>query len=348
MGYSPPEGDKIKAQMSATARLLASIMIVGLLPTASRAQMTEVKMGLAFVSARATSLWVAEREGYFRKHGIDLKLLQVRGGTQGAQALLSGGIDMSFADPASTISAVAAGAELIEVMAITTIMPYYLVGAPGVKSVAALKGKRVASSGMGLSSSRLALLVAFPRLGLDPARDNITLVGAGAEPERVAALASGAIAATVLAPEFRSRIDQLGLNILADLRALNIAWEHDAVVTSRKTLQTRRDMVERVVKALLEGNAFVLNPANRASVLELLRTRLGLKSREDANGAYEELVRYYVLRKPYPSREGIMSIAAEIAKFVPSASRLRFEDLADQSIVERLDRSGFIDNLYKK
>ena len=37
---------------------------------------------------------------------------------------------MSFADPSSTISAIAAGAQLVEVMAITTIMPFYLVGLP--------------------------------------------------------------------------------------------------------------------------------------------------------------------------------------------------------------------------
>ena len=86
---------------------------------------------------------------------------------------------MSFTDPSSTISAIAAGAQLVEVMAITTIMPYYLVGAPDVKNVADLKGKRVGSSGLGLSASRLALLVAFGTLGLDPNRDKITLVAAG-------------------------------------------------------------------------------------------------------------------------------------------------------------------------
>ena len=50
------------------------------------------------------------------------------------------------------------------------------------KTVADLKGKRVGSSGLGLSASRLALLVAFGTLGLDPNRDKITLVAAGSGP----------------------------------------------------------------------------------------------------------------------------------------------------------------------
>ena len=330
-----------------TSGLLIVVFILGSLWTEGWAQMTEVNMGIAFVNARVAPLWVAEKEGFFRKNGIDIKLTNIPGGTQGAQALLSGGIDISFADPSSTISAIAAGAQLVEVMAITTIMPYYLVGAPEVKTVADLKGKRVGSSGLGLSASRLALLVAFGTLGLDPNRDKITLVAAGLEPERMAGLAAGAIAGTVIGPEYRSKIAQLGLNILADLRTIKIPWEQDALVTSRKFLEVKGEVVERVMKSLLQGNAFVLNPTNRTSVVELLKTRLGLKTIQEAEGAYEDLTQFYVLRKSFPYRDGLHSITAEIGKVVPKAASLKFEDVADPTIIEKLDKNGFIDSLYK-
>jgi ABC-type nitrate/sulfonate/bicarbonate transport system substrate-binding protein len=226
-------------------------------------------------------------------------------------------------------------------------MPYYLVGASDVKSIADLKGKRVGSSGLGLSASRLALLVAFETLGLDPSRDKIAVVAAGAEPERIAGLSAGALAGTVVGPEFRSKIDQLGLNILTDLRTIKIPWEQDALETSRKYLDTKRDVVERVVKALLQGNAYVLNPANRNAVVELLRSKLGLKTAQEAEGAYGDLTKFYVLKKPYPYRDGLQSITAEVAKVVPKAAGLKFEDVADPSIIEKLDKSGFIDGLYK-
>jgi NitT/TauT family transport system substrate-binding protein len=327
--------------------LLTAIVILGFLWTESRAQTTEVNMGVVFMNARVAPLWVAERDGLFRKNGIDIKLLNVAGGTQGAQALLSGGIDLAYTDPTSAISAIAAGAQLVEVMAITSIMPYLLVGAHDVKAVADLKGKRVGSSGLGLSASRLALLVALSNLGLEPKRDNITVVAAGAEPERIAGLAAGALAGTVLGPEFRGRIEQLGFNVLADLRSLKIPWEQDALVTSRKYLEAKQDTVERVIRTLLQANAYVLNPANRASVVELLRTRLGLKTTQEAEGAYEDLTRYYVLKKPHPYRDGLQTIIAEVAKEIPKAATLKFEDVADPSIIQKLDKSGFIDSLYK-
>lgn len=330
----------------AAALSVAAILSVCLLATDTAAQ-TEVTMGVAFTNVRVAPLWVAEREGFFKKNGIDIKIITIPGGTQGAQALLSGGTDISFTDPTSMISAIAAGAPVVEVMAITTIMPYYLIGAPDVKTVADLKGKRVGSSGLGLSASRLALLVAFSKLGLDPARDNITLVAAGAEPERVAGLAAGAIGGTVVAPEFKTKIEELRLNILADLRTIKIPWEQDALETSRKFLETRRDVLERVIKSLLMANAYVLNPANKAAVIELVRTKLALKTPQEGESAYNDLTKFYVLKKPYPYKEGLQSIINEVAKVVPKAATLKAEDVIDASLIEKLDKSGFIDGLYK-
>ncbi len=320
---------------------------LGFLAVTSQAQTIQVNLGVTFRNARLSSLWIAEEEGYFKKQGIDLKTVNISGGTQGTQVLVSGGVDASFDDPVSAIVATAAGVPVVDVMAGTPMMPYYFVGAPAVKSVADLKGKRVGSSGLGLSASRLALLVAIKRLGLDVEKDQITLVAAGQEPERIAGLASGAIAATVISPEYRSKLDQLGLNLLADLRTLNIPWETASLITSRKNLETKRDAIERVIKALLEANAYILNPSHRPRVLEVLMSRLALKNPQEAAGAYEDLVKYYVLKKPYPNREGIVTILAEIAKLVPNAASLKYEDVADPSIIEKLDKSGHIDSLYK-
>jgi NitT/TauT family transport system substrate-binding protein len=318
------------------------------LPTIdSQAQTIQVNLGVTFRNARLASLWIAEEEGYFKKQGVDLKTMNISGGSQGVQTIVSGGVDVSFDDPISAIVATAAGVPVVDVFAGTPTMPFLLVGAPGVKTVTDLKGKRVGSSGLGPSASRLALLVAFKKLGLDVEKDQVTVVASGQEPERMAALASGAISATVISPEYRSRLDPLGVTILADLRDMNIPWETASLLTTRKNMQTKRDAVERVIKALLEGNAYILKPANRARMLEILFARLGLKNSQEAAGPYDDLVKYYVLKKPYPNRAGITNILAELIKVVPKSDSLKYEDVADASIIEKLDKSGFIDGLYK-
>lgn len=327
--------------------LIVICLFATLVQTTTASQAVEVSIGVAFVNARVAPLWIADKEGFFKKNGIEAKILKLAGGTQGAQAMLSGGIDIGYTDPTSMVAAIAGGAQLTEIMAITNIMPYYLVGSADVKTVGDLKGKRVGSSGLGLSASRLALLVALNKLGLDPKRDQITLVAAGAEPERIAGLAAGALGGTVIGPEFRGRIEELKLNILSDLRTLKIPWEQDALVTSKKYLQSNQDTVERLMKALLQANAYVLNPANRNTVVNLLKTQLGLKSDQEADGAYADLTRFYVLKKPLPSREGLQTIITEVGKEIPKAASLKFEDVVDAAIIQKLDKSGFIDNLYK-
>jgi ABC-type nitrate/sulfonate/bicarbonate transport system substrate-binding protein len=311
------------------------------------AQTKKVTIGVEFINARLASLWVAEKQGFFKQQGLDITTVNISGGTQGVQAMVGGELDASFSAPAATIPAVAAGAQIVEIMPTTSTMPYLLVGSPTVTSISALKGQRVGASGLGLSASRLALVVALKHFGLDPEKDKITLVAAGREPERMAAVSSGAIAATVVAPEFGDRVKNMGAHLLADLRTLNIPWENDGLAVTRKNLQSKREIIEQVVKALLEANAFVLNPANRAKTIETLNAHLKFKNPQEGNSVYNDLIKYYMVKKPYPYKAGILTVISEIAKILPKASGLKFEDVADNSIMEKLDKSGYIDGLYK-
>jgi len=337
--------------MKIVNRALTTLLVVLLLniawpPIDAPAQNIPVNFGVTFRNARLAPLWIAEEQGYFKKEGLDVKQVNISGGTQGAQMMVSGGVDVSYDDPISCIVATAGGVPVVDIYAGTPSLAFLIVGGPGVKTIADVKGKRVGSSGLGLSASRLALLVGFRRLGLDADKEHITIVAAGQEPERIAGLSAGAISATVVSPEYRSKLEQLGVNMLADLRTLNIPWETASVITTVKNLQTKRDMIERVVRALLQANAFILNPANRSRVVEIMIKQLALSS-QDAAAVYDDLIKFYVLKKPYPNRDGLTNIIAEVAKSVPKAAGLKYEDVVDTSIVEKFDKSGFIDALYK-
>jgi len=306
-----------------------------------------VNFGVTFRNARLAPLWIAEEEGYFKRNGLDLKQVNISGGTQGAQMMVSGGVDVSYDDPISCVVATAGGVPVQAIFGGTPSLAFLIVGGPGVKTIADVKGKRVGSSGLGLSASRLALLVGFRRFGLDADKGDITIVAAGQEPERMAALSVGAIAASVVSPEYRNKLEPLGVNMLADLRTLGVPWETASVITTVKNIQTKRDMMERVVRSLLQANAFILNPANRARVVDVINTQLGLKSAQEAAAIYDDLIKFYVFKKPYPTRDGFANVITEVAKSIPKAVGMKYEDVVDISFIEKLDKSGFIDGLYK-
>ena len=74
--------------------LIAISLIASYVQPTRTAHSAEVSVGVAFVNARVAPLWIADKEGFFKKNGIEAKILKLAGGTQGAQAMLSGGIDI--------------------------------------------------------------------------------------------------------------------------------------------------------------------------------------------------------------------------------------------------------------
>ena len=333
----------------ASKLLLATLMLVlsTLICAETRSENLQVNFGVTFRNARLVPLWIADEEGYFKKQGLDVKQVNISGGTQGAQMMVTGGVDVSYDDPITCIVSTAGGIPVNVIVGGTPSLAYLIVGGPEIKNIADVKGKRVGSSGLGLSASRLALLVGLRRFGIDADKGQVTIVAAGQEPERIAGLSTGAIAATVISPEYRTKLEQLGVNMLADLRTLNIPWETSSVITTAKNMQTKRDMLERVVRAILQAHAFILNPANRTRVVEVMTTQLALKSQQDAAAVYDDLVKFYVFKKPYPTRDGFANVIAEVVKSVAKAAGIKYEDVVDNSILEKLDKSGFIDGLYK-
>ena len=333
----------------ASKLLLATLMLVlsTLICAETRSENLQVNFGVTFRNARLVPLWIADEEGYFKKQGLDVKQVNISGGTQGAQMMVTGGVDVSYDDPITCIVSTAGGIPVNVIVGGTPSLAYLIVGGPEIKNIADVKGKRVGSSGLGLSASRLALLVGLRRFSIDADKGQVTIVAAGQEPERIAGLSTGAIAATVISPEYRTKLEQLGVNMLADLRTLNIPWETSSVITTAKNVQTKRDMLERVVRAILQAHAFILNPANRTRVVEVMTTQLALKSQQDAAAVYDDLVKFYVFKKPYPTRDGFANVIAEVVKSVPKAAGIKYEDVVDNSILEKLDKSGFIDGLYK-
>jgi hypothetical protein len=55
-----------------------------------------------------------------------------------------------------------------------------------------------------------------------------------------------------------------------------------------------------------------------------------------------------LLKKQYPSLEGLKFILAPLAEKNPKARAAKPEDFVDLSFIKELDQSGYIDNLYKR
>src|SRR5206468_9585765 len=96
---------------------------------------------------------------------------------------------------------------------------------------------------------------------------------------------------------------------------------------------------ENVIRALLDGVAFIRNPENRPQVVKSLAKGLRLRRIEDAEEGYQSMVGIYE-RKIYPSIDGVRNVIRLVGAGNEKIRRLKAEELVDDSVVKRLEKEG--------
>jgi hypothetical protein len=103
------------------------------------------------------------------------------------------------------------------------------------------------------------------------------------------------------------------------------------------------------VKGIIEGIAFIAQERNAPEVKRVLAKYLKFEEQAKIDDAYTSLHSYAVaIRKPYPTDEGVDSLIKFLAKFNPKVANMTAKDVVDSSLVAELDKSGFIDSIYKE
>ncbi len=342
------KGNSISTRRVGLPHLILGLFVLLVSGATEAASATKVTVGQSFVNPAAAGFWVGRDLGLFAKYGLDITLVPISGDTRTIQTLLSGDIQFALGSPTGALSAVGAGADLIVIETLGPRMPYLLMARPTIRSAADLKEKRLGVSSAGLSASRVALLIALKQFGLEARRDGISFLVMGTEPERVQALAAGNIDATVLDPLYRARAERLGLVVLSDLSKMEIPWDHDVVLLKRQFAKSQPEVVEALLKGLLEANAFILNPANKKAVLPILAKELKLDKEEDIELAYTLATTLYVVRKPYPSRKAVENLIETFRSEFPALAKVSVDAYIDLSFLRKLDEAGFIDQLYSR
>lgn len=234
------------------------------------------------------------------------------------------------------------GADLVVVLSFQNKLNDRLVVRPSIRSPADLKGKRVGVAGFGLGAHRSARLI-VAKLGLNPEKE-VTLLQVGGQPTRLAALFAGSIDATVLNPPFHQKAVEGGMKILANLEEMEILVQGSALVTTQRFIAKNGNVVQRVVKSIVEGiHLIITNPELSKGVL---RKYMRMRDEKELDEAYKILLAF-TQRKPYPTVEGFKNVLDDLSVKVLTPKTANPRDFFDVRFLEELDRSGFIDALYR-
>jgi ABC-type nitrate/sulfonate/bicarbonate transport system substrate-binding protein len=324
-------------------RSLTLLIIVTLMASAVvRAAEAPSKAVFAYgaINAYMTTTWVAREQGLFRKHNVEIEPVFIIA-SRAAQAMLAGEVQVGLIGPTHVTNAVAAGGDLVMFMGNQNNVRYILVASPNIKRAEDLKGKRIAIGASQAGLASLATHAALDHIGLSARRDNIALLLIGEEPLRLVALQTGNVQATLISPELANTAMSQGFPVLLDMAKLNIPFQASGIVTTRKLLRSEPVMLERVGRATVDAIHFILTPANKKTVLQIMAKNLRMAKPDRIEASYNDLVDE-LPRSICPTVPGVRSVMKLMAELGlnPKAAQMKTDDVVDLSVCKRLGGVG--------
>jgi len=332
------------------AKILATLVCLGfslISCTDLRAAAARPKVVIAHAAMnfRVTPLWVAQDQGFFAKYGIDSEVIYMRGGPTLLSGMLSGDIQIGWT-ASGIIAPIAEGADLVIVAGFNNRVTDDLIVRPGIKRPEDLRGKRFGVQSIG-GGGWMGVMLGLESLGLEPRRDDIRILVIGDSTVRGQALEGGSIDATSLDGAFSRKAKAKGFVTLADFSQANIPIMNHLMAVKKSYLQRQPEIVENVLRALIEGLAFTWSPKSKSAVLKSVMRRLRITEMGLAEEGYQELLtRGGLEKKPYPSLEGMRNVQRLMQSSTPRIGEIKLEEIIDRSIMRKLDDSGFIDRMY--
>jgi ABC-type nitrate/sulfonate/bicarbonate transport system substrate-binding protein len=321
------------------ASLVALAMTVAVQQGSVRAAgLDELKVGISERVNTVLAFWMAADGGLFGAHGLKVDIVNMNGGSRGAEELRAGRIDIMHVGLSSVVRVNRGGGDLRLVASLSNVIRFTLFSAAGVRTATDLRGGVIGISTFG-SETDSTVTLALQRLGLT--RNDVTLKEYGGGPQRLAALRSGEIRATAINEPVRSMARQEGLNVLIDLVPEQIPWLFSGVVVRRDMLAARRDVLTRFLKAVMEGNHLALVNETRAK--EVLAREAGIADPKVLAISYDDF------KQQSPPNIEPTAAGAEntLAQFAAGGSTSP-ADYIDTSILSELRASGFVAGLERK
>jgi ABC-type nitrate/sulfonate/bicarbonate transport system substrate-binding protein len=286
-----------------------------------------------------TPVFVAQDLGLFAKHGLQHSL-QYIAATTAIQALAAGSEEIGLVGN-QCVDVALEGADLVYIANTASRFIFRLYGDPAIKSVADLKGKVIAAT-QPAASTDYAARILLRKYGLVPDKD-VKIIYAGSSPALLSMLKAGNAAAGLINPPATYQAQELGLKQIANVTELNIPFIFVAVCTTRKVIQQKPDAITRYLRAYTEAISIILR--DKETALKVMAKNMKMDNRQWVEAVYED-VAAVLQRTPYMSKVEVQAVL-EVVKN-PKGDQAKPEDFFDNSFLQKLDFSGYINSLYKR
>ncbi len=322
-----------------TKTILAFVIVSAVsAKTAWSAELIPVRASYSSIGGAFAPLWLAQDKGLFVKYGLAVDLKYILSAT-GTQALFAGSIDI--VNPATEIIEAGLGGQRVAfIVGILNRAVLSVYSKPEIRQFSDLRGKIMGVTLPG-STTDLTAKILFQQAGMVPSKD-VQVTHLQGMPDIITALSQGRIDAGVVSAPTTLKLRQAGLKELVDVGARNVPMIHAGLATTRDFIKNNPDKVRRYVQAYIEGAKIARTDPDAAK--QVISKYTKTENKEDLDETYNTYVKAWE-QAPYVSAAGMQTLLNYSVN--PAGKTAKPEQFIDNSFIAELEKSGFIEKLYK-
>ena len=231
---------------------LIAVLVAGWSSAAIQAQeLKKVRMGYPAFSLTFLTFFVAKDAGIYKKHGLDVEMVQLAGAVQ-TSALVAGEIDYLTGITGPLVAA-ARGLPFKGIFVTHDRTLFWLIANPDIRRAEDLIGKTVAVDRLATLQDIVARDL-IKRKGVNP--DQVTYIQTGSVSNNVQALAGGSVAAAVLSLPHNVVMAQKGYREIASAPEFNMRSASGGIAAHEAKLKKDPAGVKAVIRATFEAMDF--------------------------------------------------------------------------------------------
>ena len=214
---------------------------------------------------------VARDKGFFARENLEVEVTYMTPELV-IKALLAGTVDLARSGTHFGLIAAARGGELKVLGGSTYGYAYQVIGQPQYKTLADLKGQKIAGASVASITTTIFKDV-MQRQGIPPSA--YTILSLGGSGERFQAVASGQVAASLAeAPPFNFRSIDAGRKVLLNYSDEIKNLQYGSYFASNKSLAQMRPVLMRFMRAVSQAMRWLNDPANEKEAVRIMMERL--------------------------------------------------------------------------
>jgi len=311
--------------------VLAAAMLIA---RAASAQEMSLRAVYNAVSGVMAPIWVGQEGGLFTKHGVnvDLKYLAA---TTAVQGMVGGGEEVGLVGNQG-IDAKLEGADLIYVASGLPTFVFQVYGRPEIKSMADLKGKVVAVT-QPSASTDYAMRIVLKRNGLEPDKD-VKILYAQDIAAVFTSVSNGNASAGIMSAPTSLKAKAAGLKPILNITELRIPFLFTGMLSSPKIMREKNEALTRFLRGYIEAMAVIRR--DKETTMKSMGKFLKTNDREVLESVYDDYKDVFP-QVPLMTAAEVKAVL-DVAKS-PRAKQMKPEEFFDNSLVQKIQASGFID-----